>query len=498
VAGALDPRTPVLIGVGQVTRHPTSVEDCPEPAALMEEAARAAAADSGAGGEVLRRADSVQVVELLSHGYRNAPLALSQRIGAEPRETVQSAVGGNSPQMLVNQAALAIARGESDVVVIAGCEAIHSRHVAHATGGVLPWPAQPDGTPPPDRIVGINRPGNSPGELARSLAMPVQVYPIFETALRLAAGESVQHHQQRVAELWAGFSAVAATNPDAWDQRVHTADEIATPGPRNRWIGWPYTKLMVAYAGVDMAAALILTSAGTAADLGVPRDRWVFPWAGADCHDHWWVSERHDLCTSPAMAANGRAALGLAGIGMDDIAHVDLYSCFPSAVQMGAAALGLGLDRALTVTGGLSFCGGPLNDYVTHSIASMAGTLRADPGSLGLVTALGWYATKHSIGIYSTDPPPRGFAHAEPQDEVNMTPSRRAADDYSGRVSIESWSVMHERDGSPSLGLVACLTPDGGRAWGNVRDPAGLSALLTEELGGRDATLSAEGAIDPA
>lgn len=284
--------------------------------------------------------------------------------------------------------------------------------------------------------------------------------------------------------------------PHAWDQRPHSAAEIAAPGPHNRWIGWPYTKLMVAYAGVDMAAALILTSASTAASLGVPPERWVFPWAGADCHDHWFVSDRWDLCSSPAIAANGRAALGLAGIGIDDVAHVDLYSCFPSAVQMGADALGLGLDRPLTVTGGLSFCGGPLNDYVTHSIASMVGVLRSEPGSLGLITALGWYATKHSIGIYSTKPPPRLFAHAEPQPEVNMTPSRRAADDYIGPVTVEAWSVIHERDGRPSLGLVACLTPDGGRAWGNVRSPSALAGLLTEELGGRAATLTADGTLD--
>jgi len=462
----------------------------------MEMAARSAAQDSGTGDALLRRADTVEVVELLSHRYPNAPLALATRIGAEPRQTVQSAVGGNSPQMLVNQACLDIAQGRADIVVIAGTEAIHSRHVAHATGAPLPWPAQAEGTPPPDRIVGINRPGNSPGELARSLTMPVQIYPIFETALRLALGSTADEHRTRVSELWAGFSAVAAANPHAWDQRVHTASEIATPGPHNRWIGWPYTKLMVAYAGVDMAAALIVTSASAATSLGVPRDRWVFPWAGADCHDHWFVSERWDLCSSPAIAANGRAALSHAGIGIDDIAHIDLYSCFPSAVQMGAAALGLGLDRPLTVTGGLSFCGGPLNNYVTHSIAAMVDVLRGDPGSIGLVTALGWYATKHSIGIYSSEPPAREFGHFEPQDEVNVTPARRAADDHVGAATVEAWSVMHERDGTPSLGLVACLTPDGGRAWGNVREPSGLGALLSEEIGGHPATLAPDGGLD--
>ena len=492
----LDPRTPVLVGVGQVTRHPESVADCPEPAALMAQAARAAGDDSGTGDWLLRRADSVQVVEIMSLGYRNAPLALAGRLGIAPRETVQSAVGGNSPQQLVNGAALGILAGRSDVVLISGVETIHSRHLAHRTGEHLAWDGQPEATPPPDRIVGLASAGTSDGEGARSLSMPVQIYPVFETALRLAAGESVDEHQRKVSELWAGFSDVATRNPDAWDQRSHTAEEIRTAGPKNRWIGWPYTKLMVAYAGVDMSAALLLTSVETARAAGVPEDRWVFPWAGADCHDHWFVTERHDLCSSPAIAANGAAAMALAGVGIDDVAHVDLYSCFPSAVQMGAAALGLGLDRPLTVTGGLTFCGGPLNDYVTHSLATMANVLRRDPGSIGLVTALGWYCTKHSLGLYSTAPPPDGFKHAHPQVVVDASPSRQPAYDHSGPVAIEAWSVMHERDGEPSLGIVACLTPDGRRAWANTRKPDLLDALTSDEMDGRSASLLPDGELD--
>jgi acetyl-CoA C-acetyltransferase len=489
----------VLVGVGQITRHPTSVADCPPPVALMAEAARAAGSDSGTGDALLRRVESVQVVESMSVRYANAPLEVATRLGIEPRETVQSAVGGNSPQQLVNHAALEIMAGLSDVVLIVGAEAINSRHLSHRTGEPLAWDPQPEGTPPPDRVVGISKPGATDAEVARSLAMPVQVYPVFETALRIAAGETVDQHQRRVSELWSTFSEVATRNPHAWDQRLHTADDIASAGPKNRWIGWPYTKLMVAYAGVDMAAALLLTSVEAARAAGVPEDRWVFPWAGADSHDHWFVSDRYDLCSSPSIAANGRAALGLAGVGIDDIAHVDLYSCFPSAVQMGAAALGLALDdpdRRLTVTGGLSFCGGPLNNYVTHSIASMADVLRADPGSVGLTTALGWYATKHSVGIYSTTPPPTPYRHAHPQEEVDATPSRAAAVDYTGPVTIEAWSVMHERDGEPSIGIVACLTPAGGRAWGNTRKPDLLEALKGDALDLSAAQLLPDGELE--
>src|SRR5205807_6613519 len=121
--------------------------------------------------------------------------------------------------------------------------------------------------------------------------------------------------------------------------------------------------------------------------------------------------------------------------------------------------------------GGLSFAGGPGNNYSTHAVAAMVETLRADPGSKGLVTSLGWYITKHAAGVYSTDPPPQGFRHARPQAEVDDQPRRHVAADHDGPVTIESYTAMHERDGSPVLGLVACLLPDGRRAWANSTEP---------------------------
>jgi acetyl-CoA C-acetyltransferase len=226
----------------------------------------------------------------------------------------------------------------------------------------------------------------------------------------------------------------------------------------------------------------------------VPEEKWVFPWSGADAHDHWFVSERENLHSSPAIRLAGAAALSTAGIDIDDVAHVDVYSCFPSAVQIGAAELGLGLDepdRPLTVTGGLSFAGGPGNNYVTHSIAAMVDTLRADPGSFGLCTALGWYITKHAVGVYSTEPPPNGFGYDRPQAEVDALPRREAAAEYEGPVTVESYTVMHERDGEPAMAIVACLLPDGRRTWANTNEPGLMKSMTLEEFVGRPATIKA-------
>jgi acetyl-CoA C-acetyltransferase len=196
------------------------------------------------------------------------------------------------------------------------------------------------------------------------------------------------------------------------------------------------------------------------------------------------------------MRLAGRAALDLAGVTVDDLAHVDLYSCFPSAVQIAATELGLGLDRPLTVTGGLSFAGGPWNNYVMHAIATMANVLRADPGTTGLVTANGGFITKHAFGTYSTEPPTRPFRHAEPQAEVDALPRRELCEEPDGEAAVETWTVMHDRDGAPETGILVGLLDDGRRAWGITTEPGLVKAMVTEDLAGRRVSLRPDGAFD--
>ena len=337
---------------------------------------------------------------------------------------------------------------------------------------------------------------SGPGEDRINLDRPSFVYPIFEQALRVSRGESIEEHRQRTAELWAGFSAVAADNPHAWVRERMSADQISRPGPDNRMISWPYPKLMNSNNMVDQAAALVLCSAEKAEYLQIPRDDWVFPHAGTDAHDTYLVGEREELDHSPAIRIAGRRVLELAGIGIDDLQHVDLYSCFPSAVQVAARELGLSAGdagRPLTVTGGLTFAGGPWNNYVMHSIATMAELLRRDPGSLGLISANGGYLTKHSFGVYSTSAPASGFRWEDVQAEVDREPTRRTLTEWEGTGSVEAWTVPYNRDGAPEKAFLAVRTPDGARTWAVVDDPVAAAAAVTEDIAGAPVRVHQDG-----
>ena len=373
----VDPRTPVLVAHGQVNHREAAQDNALEPVDLM-----AAAAREATDARVLEAIDSIRVVNVLSVHYRDPALLLGQRIGAVRFTTRYSGIGGNVPQTLVNRACADIQQGRADVVLVAGAEMWRTRTQLRANGQRLTHTGQDESVPLPEGS-DENVPMAGAAEDRIRLDRPAYIYPMFEQALRVSTGESVDDHRHRIAELWARFNEVAVRNPHAWIRKSVTAEEISRPGPTNRMISWPYTKLMNSNNMVDQGAALILTSAEAATRLGIPNEQWVFPYAGTDAHDTYAISERAELHRSPAIRIGGKRVLELAGLGIDDIDYVDLYSCFPSAVQVAAAELGLPADdpaRPLTVTGGLTFAGGPWNNYVAHSIATMAGLLTANPG----------------------------------------------------------------------------------------------------------------------
>lgn len=509
----LDPHLPVIVGVGQITVRPDRGETSLEPVALMIEALRRAETDSGGTG-LLAAADAVRTVSQLSWRYRNTPMLVAEAIGARPRELATSVMGGNLAGVMIARAAAEIQAGEAEVILLCGGEATRSVSMTRAAGQRPDWTTQPDDTPPPT-MIGDERPLVSEVESARGIAMPVHVYPLFENALRARLGLSIEQHQQRLGILWSAFAEVARDNPQAWIRSGFSPDEIARPAEDNRMISFPYTKRLCSNNQVDQGSGLIITSVAAATAAGVPRDRWVFLHAGTEAVDHWNVSNRADLCSSPALRLAGRDACALAEITVDEIDHVDLYSCFPAAVQIGAIELGLvdapasdgpagedagwggiGARLPLTVTGGMSFAGGPWNDYTSHGVATMVDVLRENPGSIGLCTANGGYTTEHAVLVLSTAPPRRGvYGHSEPQAEVDALPRVELDDSWVGPVTVESATVAHDRSG-PTHAIVAARTPSGDRTWCRSTDPGFMEAVATTELIGRRGRRSADGSID--
>lgn len=486
----MDPaRTPVLVGVAQVEQRVDDPAEAAEPLDLMQAGVRAAGDDAGRP-EVLEAADVVYAIQG-AWRYGNPAGAIAESIGAPRAEKVATGFGGNMVQSCVNEAARTIVDRKIDVAVLAGGECGRTSARARAAGVRIGW----DGAPgEPDRRIGSLSPMIKDVEAVHGVARPSHIYAMFETALRHHLGEDPAAHMARISALYARMSEVASGNPHAWIRKRMTAEEIATPSRANRMIGYPYPKFMNSNNRVDMGAGLVLCSLAKAEALGIDPSRFVFLHAGTDGLDHLEVSHRDSFHASPAIRIAGGRALELAGLTADELDLVDVYSCFPSAVQVAANELGLSQDRPLTVTGGMTFGGGPLNDYVIHSIATMAERLRAEPGARGLVTANGGWLSKHAFGIYSTAPPENGFAYACPQEDIDRTPPRELVDDHAGAVRIEAYTVAYDAEG-PLRAMAACRLDGGQRAWATSDDRALARAMTEAEFCGREATRDADGTL---
>ncbi len=491
----LDPRTPVIVGVAQISQRPEDPADALEPVALMEQVLRQASAEDAGSHSLLAELGAIAVVQG-AWSYSDPGRLLATAVGAEQARTILSRNGGNTPQSLVNHLAQRIQQGQLDSVAIVGAETIWSRRRQRKTDTVRPRTKQSEVEP--DERFQTEIAMSTEFETSRGMQAPINFYPLFESAIRANNGETLAQHRTRLGQLWAGFNQVAVDNPYGWNRVPMTASEIVTPTRSNRMVGFPYTKAMNSNWDLDQAAGLVMCSVQTATAAGVERDRWVFPLAGTDAHDTYAVSERQNLYSSPAIGEAGRALADLSGTEPSQADHIDLYSCFPSAVQVGAAELGIELDRQLTVTGGLTFAGGPLNNYVSHSIATMVQVLRDDAGSVGLVTANGGYLTKHALGLYSTEPGPRGHCFADVQAAVDAYPITTVDPSYAGPATIEAYTVMHGRSSEgdgPIRALAALTTPTNRRTWASCSQDDTMAALLHEEGVGRSVDLDPAGSF---
>ncbi|HSG87679.1 MAG TPA: acetyl-CoA acetyltransferase [Pseudomonadales bacterium] len=490
--------TPILIGVGQVTEKEEDLAKVSSPMELMEQATWQAFDDAGIARERVADVDVLAVVRSFRESTPNSPEALARRLGASKAEQWLMPNGGNGPQYLVNRYCEAIAKGEARFCLFSGAEAIDNLNRLTKAGIKPDW-EEPATTE--RRYLVSDKRMSTPLEDAHGMMIPSNAYPLYENALRGHYGESIEAHQRTMGELFARFSEVAATHPQAWYPIARTAAEIATATPQNRYVGWPYTKFMNAMNMINQSATLLLTSVAFAREMGVAEDKWVYLHGCADASELWYLLDRENYHSSVAIRTMGRKTLEMAGRSIDEVDFIDLYSCFPSAVQIARDELGIAKDdpRPLTITGGLPFHGGAGNNYVMNSIASMVDVVRANAGKFGLVTANGGYLTKHAAGLYSTTPTEVAgevpFVREDPaayQAEIDATPHPEVVERPDGEATVETYTVLFGREGTPQGGIVVGRDARGRRFCAvTPQDESLLTAMTREDFLGRAGTVSA-------
>lgn len=498
-----DDRIPVIVGAAQLVQRDADPKEALEPLAMLLQVARGAAEDARAGDKLLRDLDTVGIVSVANWQEQNAPRFVAQHLGAQPKYEYTSEMGGQIGVTMANLVAKKITQGETKAALIAGCNNLRTLVKAHQKGVALDWKTGGTGQP---EMVGSLEPGSNELEAKYGMVMPPDVYPLFENAVRAARGHSLDEHRARLGKLFSRFTEVAAANPYAWFPIARSPEEITTEVPSNRMIAYPYTKYMNAILNTDQAAGLLMCSVAKARELGIPEDRWVYWWGGAESQEEaWFPSERPSYARCPSMLDAHRGALQNAGIGVDDLDRIDFYSCFPIAVEMAAEQLGLALDdpRGFTVTGGLPYAGGPASAYTVHSLCSMADRLREKPsgkkgGAKGFVTGNGWYLTKHAASVWSTERKPGdlpvGTLPSELPSKAVATAPAKVDESASGAGTVEAYTVLYDRDGAPARGIVLGRTAEGRRFLANTPgDRALLEGFVAAEQVGSKGKLSQQG-----
>lgn len=490
----LSDNTPIIIGAGQFVE----MADSPGYRALSAvelaaEAARHAFADALSLEKLAPHVDIVATTRTFSDSSprmatpfgtsNNFPRSIGKRLGIEPRRAIWEDAGGYTPQDLVDEMSEALAAGEAKVVLVAGAEAISTGRHLMAEKKHVDWSEHIEGSVENRLGKGTRMLGDN--EINHGLISAPPLYGLCENARRKNKGMTPADYAKEMGQLFAPFSALAANNPYSTTQKAYSAEELITITDRNRMIADPYPRLLVARDQVNLSAALVMTTVGFARELGIPESQWVFLHGYAKVAER-TLLERQDIGSSPAAHLASNAALQAVGVTADDISFFDFYSCFPIAVSNALDGMHIAVDdpRPLTLTGGLPYFGGPGNNYSMHGIASMVEILRAHPGKYGFIGANGGFLSKYSVGIYSTTPTQFKICDSKPlQAQIDALPAPTISTKPNGTATIETYTIIHGKDGKPSTAVIIGRLADDSRciAASNDGDTATLNKMVESD-----------------
>jgi acetyl-CoA C-acetyltransferase len=451
-------RIPVIIGIGEIIDKPSVTGDSLEPLELL--LCCAARAEGDVGRSCLRQIDTLRVVNQISWAYRDLPALLAKRLRLRGAETIYGPVGGESPVRMLVDAALDIANGESQMSLLCGAEALKAAMSLRMAGKKPRWSDEEPGAKLPAAEDYV-----SPYAARYGLINPVDVYPIYDNASRAAWNQTFIEAQHESGVIWANMSRVAADNPYAWSGKRLGVEDIITPSEKNRSIAYPYQKFMVAQMGVNQGAAVLLTHLDNARALGVHESRLVYVGSGAGAQEPQDFLKRDRYDHSLAMDRTLRRTLELNGLSAADLRLVELYSCFPCVPKLARRTLGLAADRSLSIAGGLTFFGGPGNNYMTHAITAMVRALRNRTDQHGLLYGNGEFLTKHHAAVLSSSPPSSPLRNEDLQAEVDSSygPVASLEEHYEGPCTIETFTVTYSAKGTADRGIVIARSPSHAR-----------------------------------
>lgn len=474
---------PVIIGAAQITPRGGLPH---EPLDLWEAACRAALTDAGIVGTAV--IDTTHLASCRAWRYDDQARRLADRLGVAASTVSVCEPGGSAGQLMIDRASDKIRSGECDVALVCGGEAMASLRRLNREGHEPPWSfPHPEGQRLPVDLDAQQHPDEVAAGMTEGIGA-VYSYAMRDIARRARRGDTPQAYRKALSETLSGMTRVADANRHAWFSVARTPQFIEEVREDNRMVSYPYSKHMVAMMDVDMAAAVVVVSEAWADRAGIPRSGRIYPLTSCyvDEPDH--VAVRDALWTSPGIAMAASEALDASGLTIDEIDLIDFYSCFPSSVNFASDALGIVPDgERITLTGGLPYAGGPASSYMLTSIVAAVHALRSRPNGKALLSGMSMWMAKQCYAVYSSSPPGphvRAADSAATQARYDALPKRAIRSGYAGPATIATYTIMYDRHGNRTRGVLICDTPAAERCYALVLDADLLLTMEGEECVG--------------
>lgn len=422
--------------------------------------------------------------------YADPGRLVAERIGAGAAHTVLAHIGVMQ-QTLVTHACRAVQTGSHRVALVVGGEA-HYRKVRAIARGLDPHvTAQAAGVVPDESLTSPDFDENMshPAEVAAGLSATPAYYALIDSFWRSQNGQGIEERRDELARVYARFAAVAQNNPDAVRANGYRPDELRNPSPGNPMLAFPYTKLFATTWTVDQGCALVITTHGHAEELGIPDVARCYPAVAVESNHVVPVAGRTRLSQPASMRIIGETISHRMKSDVSEIELLDLYSAFPAPVFIGAQALRVPAGRDLTLTGGMSFAGGPLNSYVLHAIAAAAQRLTTSEAHAALVSSVSGLYSKQGALVITADAPPDAFEIIDVTDAVaGEEPPLPVVVDAHGPARVIAYTVVFEGD-RPERAIVVVDLADGRRSVARSHDQELMASALTDDLVGAEVVL---------
>ena len=428
----------VLIGIDNIQQH-GNFKNLDEALVLMDKATKQAIKDSSK--DIINYIDEIRIPKGFWE-YKDPGKWIAQNNNFKSNPTTYITKIGILQQNLINEAIQEIQSGRIDASLIVGGESRFKMIQAFKENEEykeIQLDTNPDYYQKADIDLFLDQ------EVKELSMMAVGYYAIMENAYRYSKGEEIIKHNKNLAKLYEKFSEIANKNINSWSKQKYSAKDIMTTSLKNSYQAFPYNKLHCTSWNVNQASAIIICNENIADKLGIPREQRIYPLASSENNHMISLIQRENIIDPVGLKLAAKYIKDTLTSHRKSIDYYDLYSCFPIAVQMFCDSLNINLSSSTSITGGMSFAGGPLNHYVLTSTVKLIEKLRSDKSKIGLITGVSGVMTKQSFALWSGKfIEDFSFKDVTEDTKLNDKPKNLSPKD-SGTAKIIGYTILNDK-----------------------------------------------------